>query len=97
MNSVVAERFNKTLENKTFRYMTAILKDKYINMLNNIVDKYSNTYRKTIKVKFIDVRSSAHINYDILNGVKNPNFKVFDHVSVSKYKSFAAKYSRLVR
>lgn len=28
MNSLVAERFNKTLKNKTFRYMTAVLKDK---------------------------------------------------------------------
>ena len=35
--------------------MTAISKNVYYDVLNNIVDEYNNTYHKTIKIKPIDV------------------------------------------
>ena len=53
--SVVAERFIKTLKNKIYKYMTSISGDVYIDKLNNIVNKYNNTYHKTIKMKPVDV------------------------------------------
>ena len=37
--SVVGERFIKTLKNKVFKYMTAISKKAYFDMLDDIVDK----------------------------------------------------------
>ena len=35
--------------------MTAILKNVYFDILNDIVDEYNNAYHKTIKMKIIDV------------------------------------------
>ena len=46
--SVVAERFVRTLKNKGFKHMTAISKNVYFYVLDNIVDKYNNTVHKTI-------------------------------------------------
>ena len=46
--SVVAERFLKTLKNKIYKYMTALSKNVYINKLDDIVNKYNNTYHSTI-------------------------------------------------
>ena len=36
--------------------MTAISKNVYIDVLNDIVSEYNNTYHKTIKIKPIDVK-----------------------------------------
>ena len=53
--SVVAKRFIGTLKNKIFKHMTAISKDVYFHMLDDIVDKYNNTVHRIIKMKPIDV------------------------------------------
>ena len=42
--SVVAERFIRTLKSKIYNNMTSISKNVYIDKLNDIVDKYNNTY-----------------------------------------------------
>ena len=36
---VVAERFIRTLKNKIYKYMTAVSKNVYFDVLDNIVDK----------------------------------------------------------
>ena len=59
--SVVAERFLKTLKNKIYKYMTSIPKNVYIDKLDNIVNKYNNTYHSTIKMKPVDVKPSTYI------------------------------------
>ena len=40
---VVAERFIRTLENKIFKHMTAISKNVYFNVLDDIADRYNNS------------------------------------------------------
>ena len=47
--SVVAERFIKTLKKKIFKYMTAVSKNVYFDVLDDIV-KYNNTVSRTIKM-----------------------------------------------
>ena len=42
--SVVAERFIRTLKNKINKYMTSISKNLYIDKLDDIVNKYNNTF-----------------------------------------------------
>ena len=42
--SVVAERFIKTLKKKIFKHMTAVLKNVYFDVLDDIVDNYNNTF-----------------------------------------------------
>ena len=49
--SVVAERFIRTLKNKIFKHMTTISKNVYIDVLNDITNRYNNTVHKTIKIK----------------------------------------------
>ena len=43
--SVVSERFIRTLRNKIYKYMTLISKNVYIDELDDIVNKYNNTYK----------------------------------------------------
>ena len=58
--SVVAERFIRTLKNKIFKHMTAISKNVYFDVLDDIVNKYNNTVYRTIKMKPIDVTSNSY-------------------------------------
>ena len=46
--SVVAERFIKTLKNKIYNHVTAVSKNVYFDVLNDIVNKYNNTFHRTI-------------------------------------------------
>ena len=56
--SAAVERFIGTLKNTIYKHMTAVPKNVYFDMLNNIVDKYNKTYHKTIKMKPVYVTSS---------------------------------------
>ena len=49
--SVVTERFIRILKNKIFKHITAISKNVYFDVLNDIVNKYNNTVQRTIKMK----------------------------------------------
>ena len=57
--SVIAERSIRTLKNKINKYMTSILKNVYIDKLDDLVIKYNNTYHVTIKMKPADVEPST--------------------------------------
>ena len=60
--SVIAERFIRTIKNKIYKYMTSISKNVYIDKLDDIVNKYNNTYHSTIKMKPVDVKPSTYID-----------------------------------
>ena len=62
--SADAERFIRTLKNKIFKHMTAISKNVYFDVLDDIVDKYNNTVHKTIKMKPIDVTNDSYAEYN---------------------------------
>ena len=89
--SVVAERFIRTLKNKIFRHMTTISKNVYVDVLNDIVNRYNNTVHRTIKMKPIDVTNDSYVEYNEGFNKKGPKFKVNDHVRISKYKNIFAK------
>ena len=63
-NSVVAERFIRTLKNIIDKYMTSISKNIYIDKLDDKVNKYNNAYHRIIKMKPVDVKPSMYINFD---------------------------------
>ena len=93
--SVVAERFIRTLKNKIFKHMTAISKNVYFDVLDDIVNKYNNTVHKTIKMTPVDVTSDSYAEYNKISTKKDPKFKLGDHVRISKYKnSFAKGYTQ---
>ena len=57
--SKFAERFMKTLKNKIYKYMTAILKNVYIDKLDDIVKEYNNKYHTSIKMKPVDLMDNT--------------------------------------
>ena len=71
--------------------MAAISKNVYFDVLDDIVNKYSNTVHRTIKMKPIDVTSDSYAEYNEDSNKKDPKFKVGDHVRISKYKNIFAK------
>ena len=89
--SVVAERFIRTLKNKIDKYKTSISSNVYIDKLDNMVNKYKNTYHSTIKMKPVGLKSGTYIDFDKKNNKEDPNFKVHNHVRISKYKNIFAK------
>ena len=63
----------------------------YIDKLNDIVNKYINTYHRVIKMKPVDVKDNTYIDFPKKVHEKGPKFKVGDHVRISKYKNIFAK------
>ena len=62
--SVFAERFIKTLKKfykKIYKHMTTVGKNVYFNVLDDIVDKYNNTYHSSIKMKPRDVTDDSFV------------------------------------
>ena len=60
--SVVTERFIRTFKNKIYQYMNSVSKNVYIAKLDDIVNKYNNTYHSTIKIKPVEVKSNTYID-----------------------------------
>ena len=75
--SAIAERFIRTL----CIYVN-------IDKLDDIVNKYNNTYNSTIKMTPVDVKSNTYIcsSKDI-----NDKFKIGDIVWISQYKNIFEK------
>ena len=89
--SVSTERCIRILKSKIYKHRTAISKNVYFDVLNNIVDEYNNTYYKTIKIMPIDVKNDSFAEYNEESNEKDSKFKVGDHVRISKYKNIFAK------
>ena len=62
-----------------------------IDKLDNMVNKYNNTYHSAIKMKPIDVKDNIYIDSVKAVNDKYPKFKVGDHVRISKYKNIFVK------
>ena len=77
--------------------MTSISQNGYIDKLDDIVNKYNNTYHRTIKMKPIYVKDNTYIDSMELhsekkvNNNKDPKKKVGDYVRIFKYKNIFAK------
>ena len=71
--------------------MTAISKNVYFDVLDDIVNKYNNTVHRTIKMKPIDVKDNTYVDSKKEVNDKDPKFKVGDLVRISKYKNIFAK------
>ena len=89
--SVVAERFIRTLKNKIFKHVTAISKNVYFDVLEDIVHNYNNTVHKTIEMKPIDVTNDSYAENNENFNERDSKFKIDDNVRISKYKNIFAK------
>ena len=86
--SVVAEKFIRTLKKKIYTYMSSVSQNVHID---DIVNKYSNTYHRTINMKLVDVKPNTDINSSQEINDKDPKFKMGNIVRISKYKNIFAK------
>ena len=53
--------------------MTSTSKNAYIDKLDDIVNKYNNTY-STIKMKPVVIKSSTYIDFNKKNNKEDPKF-----------------------
>ena len=71
--------------------MASMSKSVYIDKLDDIVNKYNNTYHVAIKMKPDDVKSNAYIDFSKeIKILKDPKFEVRDIDRISKYRNMFA-------
>ena len=63
----------------------------YIGKLDDIVNKHSNTYHNSIKVKHVDVKSKTCIDFGLENNDKDPKFKLVNMYQYQNMKTFLQK------
>ena len=89
--SAITERFIRTLKNKIYKYMTSVSKNIYIDKLDDIVNKYNNTYHSTIQMKRADVKSNTYIEPSQKINDKNPKFKLVILLEYQNIETFLQK------
>ena len=60
-------------------------------ILDDVVNKHSNKYHGTIKMKPVKVKSCTYIVFGPENNKKDTKFKVSHHVRISKRENIFAK------
>ena len=74
--------------------MTAVSKNVYYDVLDDIVKKYNSTWHSTTKMKPKDVSNNNFTKYVEESNKKDPKFKIGDRIRISKYKNvFAKRYT----
>ena len=69
--SVITEKIFRNLKSKIYKYMTSVSRNVCIDKLDDIVNKYNNTFHSAIKMKPIDVKSNTYIDSH-----EDPNLKL---------------------
>ena len=85
--SVVTERSIRTSK-KNYKYMISVSKNVYIDKLDDIVNKYNNTYQSTIKIKPAYVKSSTYIDSSKEINKKDAKLKLvilLEHQNIKKF------------
>ena len=81
--SVVAERFIKTLKDKTYTKLPANDSKSCLDYLNKLVDQYNNVCHRSIGMRTIDADYSA-LTEEIELSQKAPKLNVGDRVRTTK-------------
>ena len=97
--SAIAKRFIRTLKKKKLcNYITSMPKKVCIYKLDDIVNKYNNTYHSTIKIKAVGINSNTYINSSKEVRNKDPKLKIGVSDRILKYKNiFAKDYTQSVK
>ena len=92
LKASVIERFNRTFNNKMYKYFTAKNILSYIDVLPQLVSSYNNTYHRSIKMKPTQVTKANESKVwdtlysgDVQKQVRF-KFQVGDRVRISKVK-----------
>ena len=91
--SCVVERWNRTMKEKMFKYFSANSTRKYIDILEDMVDRYNNTKHSSIKITPAEASKKENENIvwlRLYGGVKSepikPKFSIGDRVRITKKK-----------
>lgn len=90
--AALVERFNRTLKNKMFKYLTANNTRKYIDVLDKLVESYNRSVHRTLGMRPIDV-SAADVEdvwqkqYGKIGSAQRPKLTVGDAVRIVNVKS----------
>jgi len=96
--SSVAERWNCTMKEKMFKYFTANNSNKYIDVLDDFVERYNNTSHSSIKMtpveasnKENEVRVYRNLYQEFQRRPLRVKFKIGDKVRILKKKGLFEK------
>jgi len=96
--SSVAERWNHTMKEKMFKYFTANNTNKYIDVLDDFVERYNNTRHSSIKMtpveastKENEVRVYRNLYPDLTRRPMRAKFKTGEKVQIQKKKGLFEK------
>ena len=81
----------KIYKNKIYKYMTSVSKNVYIDKLDDIVNKYIDTYHSTIKLISANVKLSTYIDSSKEIDDQDSKYKIDYTVRISKYKNIFGK------
>jgi len=101
--SSVVERWNRTMKEKMFKYFTANSTRKYIDILDEFVNRYNNTNHSSIKMTPIEASKRENENqvWRNLYGDYSPperktlKFSIDDNVRITK-KEFSIRGTRRI-
>ena len=92
--SAIAERFNRTLEERIRRRFTAENTRNWIDTLDELLSKYNNSYHSTIRMRPVDASKKGNEFVVWENSFKNDEhhkksskFKIGETVRISRIKS----------
>ena len=71
--------------------MISVSKNMYMGKLDDIGNKYNNTYKRSIKRKLVDVKSNTYNGSSKEINDKDPKFKISCIIRIWKYKNIFAK------
>lgn len=96
MKACVVERFNRTLKEKMWRYFTHAGNKKFIEILDDLVKSYNNSYHRTIGTTPTSVNQKNENKiwqrmYSFKNEDIDLKFKVGDKVRITKEKTLFEK------
>ena len=66
------------MKNKINKHIALISRNVYIDKLDDIANKYNNTYHSTIKMKPVDVKQSIYTNSSKEINDEDTKFKISD-------------------
>ena len=84
-------RIEKVIKRKGHKYLRSISTNMYIDKLDDIVNRFNNTYHSTNKKKPVNVVPSTSIDSSKEINNEDPKFKIGGTVRISKYKNVFGK------
>ena len=93
IHASIAERFIRTIKGRVFRYFTHNRTDRYIDVLDKLVESYNKTYHRSIGMPPNEVNDDNEVKiwHRLYGGLQltNYNFKfsVGDHVRIQEHRA----------